>query len=111
VFDCRCCSTFSSLASSSLSASVSAVSPSASSFVVGFCVVLASSRNLLPAVEAQGAALLMSATVSRALTGQQKLSRRPARISTGSRVSLVRARVADWWPLRTRDGRQLRQGD
>ena len=38
---------------------MSAVRPSASSFVVGFSVDLATSRNLLPAVTAQGAALLM----------------------------------------------------
>jgi len=45
-------------------ASVSAVSPSARSLVVGFSVLLATSRNLLPAVAAQGAALLMSGNVS-----------------------------------------------
>ena len=43
-------SSFSSLSSSSLTASVSAVSPSARSFVVGLSVVRATSRNLLPAV-------------------------------------------------------------
>ena len=43
-----------------LRASVSAVSPSARSLVVGFSVDRATSRNLLPAVAAHGAALLMS---------------------------------------------------
>ena len=38
---------------------MSAVSPSARSLVVGLSVVLATSRKLLPAVVAQGAALLM----------------------------------------------------
>lgn len=47
-----------------LRASVSAVSPSARSLVVGFSVVRATSRNLLPAVAAQGAALLIGGTVS-----------------------------------------------
>jgi len=49
----------SGLESNSLSASVRAVRPSARSLVVGFSVDLATSRNLLPAVVAQGAALLM----------------------------------------------------
>jgi hypothetical protein len=59
--DRTCCSILPSLSSSSLSDSVSAVSPSARSLVVGFSVDRAASRNLFPAVDAQGAALLMSA--------------------------------------------------
>ena len=53
-----CCSSFAMLASSSRIASVSAVSRSASNLVVEFSVDRAASRNLLPAVAAQGAALL-----------------------------------------------------
>jgi hypothetical protein len=44
----------------SLRASVNAVSRSARSLVDGLSVVLATARDLLPAVDAQGAALLMS---------------------------------------------------
>src|SRR5690242_11994001 len=65
-FDLNRCSTVSSLASNSLRASVSAVRPSARSFVVGFSVDRETSRNLLPAVEAHGAALLMVGNVSTA---------------------------------------------
>jgi hypothetical protein len=49
-------SILSSRTSSSRRASVNAVSPCARSFVVGFWVDLATSRNLLPAVAAHGAA-------------------------------------------------------
>ena len=59
MLECSCWSTFSNLASSFRRASVSAVTPSARSLVVGFSVDLAASRNLLPAVAAQGAASLM----------------------------------------------------
>src|SRR5215213_1637672 len=55
-----CFSTCASSAFSSVSNPVRYVSPSARSLVVSFSVVLATSRNLLPAVEAQGAALLLS---------------------------------------------------
>jgi len=55
---------FSSFASSSRSDSESAVSPSARSLVVGFSVDRATSRKLLPAVEAQGAALLIDGDCS-----------------------------------------------
>ena len=60
VLDCTCCSSLPMLSSSSRRASARAVNPSARSLVVGLSVVLAASRNLLLAVAAQGAALLMS---------------------------------------------------
>jgi hypothetical protein len=77
-------------------ASVSAVRPSARSFVVGFSVVLAAARNLLPAVEAHGAAFDMSGTVSAGTDNNMERPRPKVAGAVGSSALNCVRRVADY---------------